>query len=459
MKKHVFKRKAVLRAASVLLALLVWQIAALILNEALLLASPVAVLVRLFTIWREPGFFAALGFSFLRIILGFFAALLMGVLLATLSARFRAAEILLYPYMTVVKTVPVAALIVIAFVWFSSSTLSAFICFLIVLPTVYASTLAAIRSVDKRMLEAASVFRFSPLVRLYAVFLPSIKPHFLASCALAAGLAFKSGIAAEIIAVPANASIGEMMYYAKLYLQSTDLYVWTLLIVLLSVAFEKAFVALLSLGFRAVSRAASPRVKGEAPVPIDVANEGSVALNEVSKSYDGKAVLEKFSLLLPPASVTALMGASGIGKTTVLRIVSGLEKADKGEVNAPVCAFVFQEDRLSSDLSAIGNARLGARNVTAADAAGMLSLLGLEGHTDKPVRELSGGMRRRVAIARALLSDAPLLLLDEPFKGLDEETRERVAHVIKVYTKGKTILLVTHDEKEAALLSAKVVAL
>ncbi len=459
MKKIKIKRKTLLLGASVLLALLLWQAAAMILNESLLLASPLAVIARLFTVWREPDFFAALLFSFVRIVLGFLAALVLGVLLAALSARFRAAEILLYPYMTAVKTVPVAALIVIAFVWFSSSTLSSFICFLIVLPTVYASTLAAIRSVDARMLEVARVFHLSPLARLYAVYLPAVKPHFLSASALAAGLAFKSGIAAEIIAVPANASIGEMMYYAKLYLQTTDLYVWTLLIVLLSIAFEKAFTALLSLAFRAVSRAASPRAAGEAPQPRGISNESPAVLKGVYKSFDGNAVLKDISLTLAPCTCHALMGASGIGKTTLLRILAGLETADSGIVSAPDAVLVFQEDRLSGDLSAIGNARLGARDVTAAQAAGMLSLLGLEGHLDKPVRELSGGMRRRVAIARALLSPAPLLLLDEPFKGLDEETREKTARVITEYAKEKTLLLVTHDEKEAELLSAKIITL
>lgn len=459
MKRIAFKRQTLLRVLSVLFALLLWQITAQILNETLILASPVAVLSRLFTIWREEAFFAALAFSFVRIVIGFLSALVLGVFLAALSARFRAAEILLYPYMTAVKTVPVAALIVIAFVWFSSGTLSSFICFLIVLPTVYAGTLSALRSVDKDMLEAARMFRFSFVARLYAVILPSVKVHILSMSALAAGLAFKSGIAAEIIAVPAKASIGEMMYYAKLYLQTTDLYVWTLLIVLLSIAFEKAFTYLLSLGFRAVSRAASPRAKAEIPVPTRAENEMPLLLRSVEKSYEGNLVLKKISLSLAPGSVCALMGASGIGKTTLLRVAAGLEQVDEGEVSAPRAAFVFQEDRLSPDLSAVGNARLGARGVSAERAAGMLSLLGLDGHMDKPVRELSGGMRRRVAIARALLSDAPLLLLDEPFKGLDEETRRVTAQTVLRYSEGKMVLLVTHDEQEAALLSAAVITL
>ena len=445
---------------SVFLALLLWQAVALIVDETLLLASPLAVLLRLLNIWREPHFLGALFFSFSRIVLGFLAALAAGTVLSALAARFKVLETLLYPYMLAVKTVPVAALIVIAFVWFSSATLSSFICFLIVLPTVYTSLLAALGSVDGKMTEMASIFRLPYLSRLTAIYLPHIKPHFLSVCALAAGLAFKSGIAAEIIAVPASASVGEMIYYAKLYLQTADLYVWTLLIVLMSVAFEKGFTALLSFVFSAVSRLASPRVPGVIPLPQKTANAPQVELCGICKRYGENIVLNDFSATVKAGAVTAFMGSSGIGKTTLLRLVGGLEKADGGFLSASErVSFVFQEDRLCDDLSATGNALLGSSSAKPAEAAGLLLLLGLDGHIDKPVRELSGGMRRRVAIARALISDAPLLLLDEPFKGLDGDTKDGVIRVVKKYTEGKTVLLVTHDEEEAKLLSAEIVTL
>ena len=172
--------------------------------------SPWSVLVRLSTLWQVDGFWQAVGFSISRITVGFLLALLGGALLAIGAARFPILEILLSPYMLTVKSVPVASFIVLMFTWFSPSSLSGFIAALIVLPTVYNNLLAGLRSVDRQMLEMAEVFRFSFWRRLLAVYLPHLRPYVLSACSLAAGLAWKSGVAAEIIAVP-NGSIGNMI--------------------------------------------------------------------------------------------------------------------------------------------------------------------------------------------------------------------------------------------------------
>ena len=183
-----------------------------------------------------------------------------------------------------------------------------------------------------------------------------------------------------------------------------------------------------------------------------------IRLLNIEKSFGDKAVLKNITLTLPPASRTALMGASGIGKTTLLRILVGLERADAGRVEGLPArvSVVFQEDRLCPWLSVRENLRLAAPRATEAEIAKALADLGLSGEENTPAAELSGGMGRRVAIARAILYAGDLFVLDEPFRGLDEDTRARTAAAICEATKGKTLLLVTHDEREAALLGARV---
>ena len=251
-------KKAVLtsafhKAVAVILALLVWQGTAMMIAEELILVSPLRVVARLFTIWQVPGFFAAIGHSLLRISSGFFAALILGVLLAVLAGRFSFLETLLFPYMAVVKAVPVVSFIVLAYVWMSSGMIAAFISFLIVLPTVYTGLLSGIKARDKQLEEMADVFDVSPARRFLLIRLPQLEPYILSAVSLGAGLAWKSGIAAEIIAVPAG-SMGEMFYYASLWLQNVDLFTWTVVLVLISIAFEKLLVLLLKLGLRRLWR-------------------------------------------------------------------------------------------------------------------------------------------------------------------------------------------------------------
>lgn len=175
----------------------------------------------------------------------------------------------------------------------------------------------------------------------------------------------------------------------------------------------------------------------------------------VSKSFGEKKVLKGFNATFKEGVATAIMGESGCGKTTLLRIIAGLEKADGGEVrkDGARVAYLFQEDRLIESLSAFDNIRLVSK-ASDEEIKAMLFEMGLGADIDGKVADFSGGMKRRVSIARALLFDAPLVLLDEPFRGLDEQTKAKVAAVMQKSLAQKTAILVTHSSEEAALLGA-----
>ena len=173
----------------------------------------------------------------------------------------------------------------------------------------------------------------------------------------------------------------------------------------------------------------------------------------VSKTYDGRPVIRDFSARFVPGSHTCLMGPSGCGKTTLLRLLMGLEAPDSGQIRIPEgtrFSAVFQEDRLLNRLTAAANVRLAAR--ASIEQAGELLLeLGIPPESlSQPVSTFSGGMKRRVALCRALLAEYDVLTLDEPYKGLDEDTRARVMRLVDVHTRGRTVILVTHAAEEAA---------
>ena len=185
-----------------------------------------------------------------------------------------------------------------------------------------------------------------------------------------------------------------------------------------------------------------------------------IVLSNLSKAYDGKQVLDHLSLTLPEGKRTCIMGPSGCGKTTLLNILCGLQKADEGKIrNLPEkIGVVFQENRLCEHFTALENVRMVAPDKTET-AKDILSRLGLANDLYQKAASLSGGMKRRVAIARALCYDAPLVVMDEPFKGLDEETKETVMETVMDMTKGKTLLIITHDEQEAQRFADNIVVL
>lgn len=239
---------------AVLLALSLWQVAALMINSGIVLVGPIEVLLRLATIWREPEFLSSVWTSFYHIAGGFLLGLMLGALLAALAGRFKWLETLLMPFLVTVKTVPVASFVVICLMWLSAEELSVFISFLIVLPVVYGNLLEGIRNADKGMLEVAEVFDMPLFKRILYIRLPELKPFLMSACSAALGMAWKAGVAAEIIGTP-EGSLGRQLYLAKIYLDTDDLFCWTLVIVIISVAFEKLFMLLLKIAYRRLETA------------------------------------------------------------------------------------------------------------------------------------------------------------------------------------------------------------
>lgn len=176
-----------------------------------------------------------------------------------------------------------------------------------------------------------------------------------------------------------------------------------------------------------------------------------IVMHRLCKSFGEKSVLRDVSGTLAANRITGLMAPSGAGKTTLLRILMGLEQADSGWIDGLDglrLSAVFQEDRLCDQLDGVSNLRLVTPSLSRAEARKALETVGLADCISQPTRELSGGQRRRVAILRGLLADYDLLILDEPFKGLDRETKQLVMEDTRRRCTGKTALLVTHDPTE-----------
>lgn len=180
-----------------------------------------------------------------------------------------------------------------------------------------------------------------------------------------------------------------------------------------------------------------------------------IIFSDVYKSFGEQAVLSGLSFEVAKGETLCIMGPSGSGKSTIMNLLLGFQLPDSGRVHSPpIASAVFQEDRLCDDFSALSNVKL--VNKDKRFCRELLSEMLLDTAKNKPVRAFSGGMKRRVSIARALAATADYYIFDEPFKGLDDETKSYIMHCVKKRLSGKTFILITHDINESRAFDARI---
>ena len=222
----------------------IWQAASMLVGKSVLFASPLDTLRALLRLLPTGDYWRSVLGSFRRIALGFFLALVLGMLTGIAAFRFRLLRELLSPLLTLMKSVPVASFIILILVWFGSGHLAVIVALLIVFPLIYFSTLSGLGSADPELLEMAKVHRVPAARTAWQIYRPALWPYLRGACASALGMSWKAGIAAEVIGTPAR-SIGEQLYLSKIYMDTAELFAWTLTVIVLSAVFEKAVLWLL----------------------------------------------------------------------------------------------------------------------------------------------------------------------------------------------------------------------
>lgn len=465
------------RIAAIFVAILLWQLLAMKLDQKLLLATPVDVAKTLGVLVKSQEFYSAIAYSMGRILFGLLIGAAVGIACALLAGRWHFMEVLFWPYFSAMKATPVASIVILCLVWLSGRSLSVFIVFLVVTPVIYTNILAGIKNLDLKMKDMARVFGINGLHRLLYVYLPELKTYIVAAFTLSTGMAFKAGIAAEVIGTPGG-SVGKMLYNAKVYLETPELFAWTLVIIVLSVVVEQVILGLVKWMFAGLQRHVvggkickenscnghRNEIKGDGVDAIGAAIDLSNVCFSYNKGVD-EELINDLSLHIPAGDRVCIMAPSGTGKTTLLNLLTGGLKPDSGIVSFEVdtgdgvnISMVFQEDRLCSEYTAAYNIELGLRRGCRKTdlIQSHLEQLGMGESIFADVKELSGGMKRRVAIVRAVMSPSRVLILDEPFASLDEELKDRTAEYIIENLNGRTLVVVSHDEKDAERLNARI---
>lgn len=238
-------KKAFFTVISVVFWIILWQIIHLFIAQNILVPSPFSVFKRLLELCAESSFWGSVLISLSRVVSGLVLGTVLGILLAVLTAKSTVLKSLFAPVLHIIKATPVASFIILAILWLSVENVPSFTAMLIVLPAIWANTEKGILSVDKKLLEMGKAFRLSKKQIFFRITVPSVKPFFNAALNSAVGMAWKAGIAAEVIC-PHGKSIGAALHDSKINFETTDTFAWTVAVIILSVLLEKAILRLTS---------------------------------------------------------------------------------------------------------------------------------------------------------------------------------------------------------------------
>ena len=232
------------RIISIVLWILIWQLAAQLIDNSIFLVGPWEVLSALVRSLPDPDFWLRIAHSWLRIAVGFTSALILGIFLGALSCRRIVIREFLGPAVQLMKSIPVASVVILLLLWAGSRHLSAVISFVVVFPPIYFATVEGIRHTDPGLLEVAEVFCMPFARKVWYLYRPSVLPYLASACKSAVGMSWKSGAAAEVIGIP-EGTIGERLYLSKIYLDTAQLFAWTAVILILSMLSERIVLWLL----------------------------------------------------------------------------------------------------------------------------------------------------------------------------------------------------------------------
>lgn len=439
MQNNSEKSNLIKKTVAVALWVTVWFIIAFFTNNKLLVPTPLDALKALAGMMGTAGFYKSVAGSLIRIIMGFATGVIIGTAIAVIAYRYEDFKIFIAPVIGLMKTIPVAAFVVILLIWYGPSNLAFIICMLIVLPGIYYNVNEGLTSTDGDLIEMAKVNGMPIKNMVNYIYRPSVEPYFMSALKNALGMCWKAGVAAEVIGMT-DWSLGGKLYESKIYFDTAGVFAIAAVIVVLSVICEKVVMKGAKMYF--AWEPATSGTKTASGKSIGARGANAVRLSGVCKRYDDNVLYDNFDAEYTSDNINVLEGVSGSGKTTLLRMIAKLTEPDSGSIDFDGrISMVFQEDRLC-DTTAARNVALITGDEKSATGA-LLQVLD-EADINKKVSELSGGMKRRVAIVRAVEAESEVLLLDEPFTGMDEATIEKVRIYIDNNRRGRVVVMATH---------------
>ena len=454
-------KKGLISFISICLLLLFWQLTASYMNQPELIPSVPDLIKALFQLFATDTFYKSIFATVLRGISGILLSLAAAILAAFLFARYELLYELFRPLLTIMRSVPVISFILLALIFLDPEGIPLMIAFLTMFPLLAENLTKGIINLKPGLSLMASQFRISRKNKLIHIYYPQLKPFLFSGLVSAIGFGWRAIIMGEVLSQCAF-GIGGEMKRAQLFISVPELIAWTIIAILISFLFDRGINRLLHIKWNIrFSNTTSEKNYTSVIYPIK--------MTDVTFQYTDIKVLSHFSYTFEPGTIYGIKAPSGSGKTTLLNLLDGTLKPIEGKIishREEKFAVVFQEPELLSHLTVLQNsclplASLYKQSYAEQEALTALRMVEMETFTERYPNELSYGQQQRVALARALAYPSTVMLLDEPFKGLDKPLAIRIIdRIIERQTEYKrTVIFTSHNQEEIERFASVIIRL
>lgn len=450
-------KRSVLTCLSLLLIPVAWQLLSWQMAQPQLIPSFPDLVRALLRLVYTPGFLVSIGTTCLRACVGLLLSLAAASITAFLLNRSEGIRLLFMPWLSLLRSVPVISFILLALIFLNPEMIPLLIAFLTMYPLLTENLLKGLMNRRDSWKMLARQFHLNAWNRLFQINYPQLKPYLFSGLASAVGFGWRAIIMGEVLSQCVD-GIGKRMKEAQVFIDVPELIAWTLVAIVLSWLTDKLISRLSDWQPSVRYRHSAVELQAVSLQPNDI------CLTDVSYSYG----VHHMNIVLKAGKIYALSAPSGQGKTTLLQLLNGTLKPTGGEITGlpQQTANLFQEPTLLPQLTAKENIMLGGaayydRAILEQQSLRLLAAFQLEKQAEMFPAALSYGQQQRVALARALIFPAGLLLLDEPFNGLDVELRQLVARFLVEWQQEKqaTVVFSSHHVDEIKAMNAEVITL
>lgn len=450
-------KRIVLTCLSILLIPVVWQLLSWQMAQPQLIPSFPDLIRALLRLVYSPGFLVSIGTTCLRACVGLLLSLAAASITAFLLNRSEAIRFLFMPWLSLLRSVPVISFILLALIFLNPEMIPLLIAFLTMYPLLTENLLKGLMNRRDSWKMLARQFHLNAWNRLFQIYYPQLKSYLFSGLASAVGFGWRAIIMGEVLSQCVD-GIGKRMKEAQVFIDVPELIAWTLVAIVLSWLTDKLISRLSDWQPSVRYRHSAVELQAVSLQPNDI------CLTDVSYSYG----VHHMNIILKAGKIYVLSAPSGQGKTTLLQLLNGTLKPTGGEITGlpQQTANLFQEPTLLPQLTAKENIMLGGsayydRAILEQQSLRLLAAFQLEKQAEMFPAALSYGQQQRVALARALMFPAGLLLLDEPFNGLDVELRQLVARFLVEWQQEKqaTVVFSSHHADEIKAMNAEVITL